>query len=354
MLYRSAFKIVILFLMIFILSSCGRMNKSSELPLENKVIPTSTSPTSNPTLDNSTEIKKSEHPTNSSTIENGSEIDPSTPSKVSPTNDANMDITEYSSEFNDIIKKYENPIEVKEYILKNISGLTNNEITELFGMLISYIERRADEYNTKINSEKYGALTDEYLNYIGDPDKFNEIKDNEYRQLIERIHMEGYYIPVYEFYFPVVEFNNYSLFNEFEQKLTDEYKTYYTLYYFDSNSVFGAEGILIASVDEFSDSLHQLDMFLTDFPDSKYKSDIEGIYNYYLCTYLLPLSEYGATGNNGVCTFGEQQIDNYKRVISEYAGSPFSRLIESYVEILKANNFYDGKNAEEFRSKFKG
>jgi PBP1b-binding outer membrane lipoprotein LpoB len=236
---------------------------------------------------------------------------------------------------------------LRDDIKNSVNEKSKEQITQMVKMLVAKQEEECNIYNEVLAENFYKDLIDKNYDYLEDIKESNAEKDKPLKEFIIMIENAGYEINFYEGYIPVVDFSYDSIYVEFKDYITSEYKDYFEIEFIDSP--FGAEGILVAELDELVNMTENAFKFLTNYPNSIYKEDITGIYRIYLRTYLEPYSGEGQNfEDKAVSQFSETHIKSFREFVNRHEGTEAADVVGKYLILLSECNYEYTESAEKF------
>ncbi|WFA08122.1 hypothetical protein [Tissierella sp. Yu-01] len=261
---------------------------------------------------------------------------PPAPDVEEPVEEANEDEKEVIMEaFNTLIEGEKKPEELISYINDNIKKLSSLEGDRMIDELEKTLENNIEDLTNLIFATDKG---DELMAIAGTEtffpeNKVEEIKDEDLKKEIQKtfdnmyklINLEG------EFY-PIID---YAKLKTYEDKLSDEWKSYLDIMAMDSEKRPFADGGMTITFEELAERILETERHLNTYIDGPRQKELLSLYESKLTAYMkgLPNTPIADYSNKQIF---DQVLESYEKT-SNNEGYITAHTLYQYVEVIKSN-----------------
>lgn len=240
-------------------------------------------------------------------------------------------------EFKSLVSENKEPYQVIEFIDKNIGKVSQKESVEMIEEFENLQENYINLYTDELRKEnRQNLLSQTYSNSEVDPNKIEEIKDKELKELVSKI-VKGRYKLVKKdgFYCPVI---NYASFKDYEKFLSDELKEYLNIKIIESESPAMLDGKIAITWDELGNRLIRIEKYLTEYEDRIKDEEVTRLYSEYLVMYMSG-SKNTPISNDEDKKMSKEILDSYRKMASNNKKTITGEIIKEYLQLIENNNY---------------
>jgi hypothetical protein len=217
-----------------------------------------------------------------------------------------------------------------------ISAFKENEKDSLYIIFQKLFYNARNKFNASLES-KYSSVLTKIMNEENDSVviEFNQLL--EHNGLILQMTEGSYFVDAQSSYF----------YNLFKGKISRGLDDYLRIRSVEIATQFSEDAMLLISYEELYNRVVTWEDFMTNNKDFFLKKNVKVFYNHYFSTLLTGMDNTPAFG-------GEDGILNpelrnlYEKIIQKNDSSESTRIILNYYNLLKANQFKQPKNLNEF------
>ncbi len=253
-------------------------------------------------------------------------------------------------EFNNAIKGDIEPFVLVKLIDENIGKVKTNVATEMINRLeeiqLGYIDRYTEElfmeeYQMELitlseifnsNSEDKEYSVEDYLFF--DVEKIEEIKNENLKQLVERI-IEGKFklINMEGAYYPIIDYEGLKVYGDY---ISEEMNDYLDLKSMESNMPVILDGGITISFDELAERLIKTENYILKYPDGQKYEEVLRLYGIYLKFY------FEGSPNTLIYDYEskiikDEVLASYER-LKNMEETVISQVVSKYIDIIMEND----------------
>ncbi|HHV26292.1 hypothetical protein FYJ27_03365 [Anaerosalibacter bizertensis] len=240
-------------------------------------------------------------------------------------------------EFKALISENKEPYQVIEFIDENIEKVSKKESVEMLEDFEKLQESYIDLYTDELSKEnRQNILSQTYSNSEIDPNKIEEIKDDELKELVSKIVKGRYKLVEKEgSYCPVI---NYVSFKDYEKFLSDELKEYLNIKIIESEAPAILDGKIAITWDELGSRLIRIEKYLTKYEEGIKDEELTRLYSEYLLMYISG-SKNTPIYNDENKKISKEILDAYKKMASNNKKTITGEIIREYSQLIEDNDY---------------
>lgn len=249
-------------------------------------------------------------------------------------------------QFEDLKSLYEPPFKLIELLDANFNTLEIEQLGMLFDSLELYMLESQDRYTNILLSdyEKYQIpLFNQFAGDINTQD-IESIEDEELRNLVDEIYKSGYRLVGLEgSFYPIIDYQTFIKYTDF---LPEEHSSYILIQAQESEKVSMADAALLITWDDVAQRLINIEKFVVSFPDSSKKETMSSIFFRYLTSYFYGIDNSPAY-DYSTYEFFPEVIESYETAIADFNGTVVAELVSEYLSAAENNNYILNDNVRQ-------
>lgn len=254
---------------------------------------------------------------------------------------------EIENKFNEIDKSADNIEEVFNFIDENINSVNQDLASTMVYTVIKLCEDYKFAFTDKFSSEEIQkAILDLSPSGEIDLDKLKNSDNQKLKDLITELINKGYKLIIVEgFVMPIVDYQSYDIYRQY---LSKEMNDYMDIKLDESNRPSVVDAGIVIPVDDFIQRILKSYKYLENYPDSPRANEVKQFNHGRMQVYL------GGIDNNPVFDSNQKilpdKLTEFEDNLITYSGTKFAEILNSYLELLKQENYYKTQKVDEFLS----
>ena len=252
---------------------------------------------------------------------------------------------EVESKFNEIDKNIDNIEKIMKFIDENISG-TNQDLADT---MVYTVMKLCEEYKFAFTDkfspqEIQTAILDLSPSGEIDMEKLKNADNQKIRDLITEAITKKYKLMIVEgFVMPLVD---YQAYDTYRQYLSKEMNDYIDIELDESNRPSVLDAGIVIPIDDFIQRILKSYTYLENYPDSPRANEVKQFNHGRMQVYL------GGIDNNPVFDLNNkilpEKLNEFENNSVKYSGTKFADILNSYLELLKQENYLKTQKIDEF------
>jgi len=296
----------------------------------------------------STETMTDQTSLESNTTESVSESTAEATTQESTTTSTEADKSkEIENKFNEIDKNVDNIEKIIKFIDENISSVNQDLAATMVYTVMKLCEDYKFAFTDKFSAQEIQqAILDLLSSGEIDMENLKNTDNQKIKDLITEVTNKKYKLMIVEgFVMPLVD---YQAYDTYRQYLSKEMNDYMDIKFDESNRPSIMDAGIVIPIDDFIQRILKSYNYLENYPDSPRANEVKQFNHGRMQVYL------GGIDNNPVFDSNKKILPNklieFENNLVKYSGSKFADILNSYLELVKQENYFKTQKIDEFLS----